>query len=238
MKTCDIMSQEVISIRPTATIAEAIKLMLENDISGLPVIDANGMLVGIVTEGDFLRRAELGTHKKRPRWLKFLFGPDFVASEYIAAHTRRVADVMTKTVIVVDEDTDLRDVVRVMETNGIKRLPVMRGSAVVGVVSRANLLHALAALQPSHNARTGDADIRRALLAEIRQNLTGLGRLNITVRDGVVDLWGTVFSNPAALCVAAENTPGVHEVHNHLVWVEPYSGALIANDAGTRRWDA
>lgn len=229
MRTRDIMTQGVMSIRPGNTIGEAILVMLEHHISGLPVIDDNGDLVGIVTEGDFMRRAELHTGKKRSRLVTFLLGPNAAAEEYIHTNSRKVADVMTPVVAVVTEDTGLREVVRIMEKTRVKRLPVIRGREVVGIVSRANLLHALAALQPtnpSDHSKT-DAEIRTQILDEVRENIPGIGQYNVTVKDGVVDLWGTIFSDSKAIRIAAENVPGVKQVHDNLVWVEPYSGAVI-----------
>jgi CBS domain-containing protein len=140
------MTGRVVTVAPDASVLEAIRLMLERHISGLPVIDASGALVGVITEGDFLRRVETGTERKRPRWLELVLGPRRLAEEYVHTHARRVEEVMTHEPITVTEDTPLDDVVKIMERRRIKRLPVMRGSQLVGVVSRANLLHALAAL--------------------------------------------------------------------------------------------
>jgi CBS domain-containing protein len=140
------MTGRVVTVAPDASVLEAIRLMLERHISGLPVIDASGALVGVITEGDFLRRVETGTERKRPRWLELVLGPRRLAEEYVHTHARRVEEVMTREPITVTEDTPLDDVVKIMERRRIKRLPVMRGSQLVGVVSRANLLHALAAL--------------------------------------------------------------------------------------------
>ena len=146
MKVRDIMSTRVVSIAPDANVLEAVRLMLQNHISGLPVIDRSGALVGVVTEGDFLRRSETGTERKRPRWLEFLMGPRRLADEYVHTHARKVEDVMTREPITITEDAALDEVVRIMERRRIKRLPVVRGAQVIGIVSRANLLHALASL--------------------------------------------------------------------------------------------
>lgn len=227
MLTADVMNEEVISISPSARIDEAIQLMTSKSISGLPVIDYNGTLVGIVTEGDFLRRAELGTEKRRPRWIEFLAGSNAVAADYIQTHSRRVGDVMTKSVVTIEEDTPLDEVVRLMEKKRVKRLPVLRGKLVVGIVSRANLVRALAALSPPRTRNASDAEIRERVSSEIERHLGSMGRYNIIVKDGVVDLWGTIFGNSDAVRVAAENVPGVKAVRNHLVWVDPLSGMMI-----------
>ncbi|HXW23953.1 MAG TPA: CBS domain-containing protein, partial [Xanthobacteraceae bacterium] len=168
MKAADIMTSRVISVAPDASILECIRLMLQYRISGLPVIDAAGSLVGVVTEGDFLRRVEAGTARKRPRWLEFIAGPGRLADEYVHSHGRKVAEVMSPEPIAISEDTPLEEVVRVMEQRRIKRLPVMRGSKVVGIVSRANLLHALASVaREAAPAAKDDQVIRERVLAEI-----------------------------------------------------------------------
>jgi CBS domain-containing protein len=146
MKAKDVMTRHVVTIAPNASILEALRLMLEHKISGLPVVDEKGNLAGIVTEGDFLRRAETGTERKRSRWFEFLVGPGALAADYVRSHARRVDEVMTTDIHTITEDAPLDDVVALMEKHRIKRLPVMRGGELVRIVSRANLLHALAAI--------------------------------------------------------------------------------------------
>jgi CBS domain-containing protein len=146
MNAEQVMTRRVVSIAPEASIWEAACLMLEKQISGLPVIDGEGNLVGILTEADCLRRAETGTERRRPRWLELLTTPGQLANEYIHSHGRKVAEVMTRDVVTVAEDTSLEQIVRLMEMQRIKRVPVLRGREVVGIVSRANILHVLASL--------------------------------------------------------------------------------------------
>src|SRR6266508_3583692 len=146
MQVKDLMPSPVISVEPDASIWLAVRIMLQRRISGLPVIDKDGRLVGMVTEGDFLRRAETGTERRRPRWLEFLVGPGRLADEYTHSHARKVGEIMTTKPLTVTEETPLEEVVKVMEKRQIKRLPVVRGNEVVGIVSRANLVHALAGL--------------------------------------------------------------------------------------------
>ncbi len=231
MKASDVMTRQVISVTPDAAIRQAIGLMLENRISGVPVIEAGGKLVGVVTEGDFLRRVETGTERKRPRWLEFIAGPGRLADEYVHTHGRRVDEVMTPDPVTISEDTGLDEVVRLMEERRIKRVPVVRDGKVVGIVSRANLLHALASLDPEA-APVGDDDaaIRRRVLAEFeKQPWAPKNLIDVVVRNGVVDLWGLVVANNQreAAGVAAENVTGVKVVRNHLSWVEPMSGMVI-----------
>jgi len=230
MKAGNVMTRKVVSIRPNASIAEMVRLMLDNRISGLPVIDDDGELVGIVTEGDCLRRAETGTERKRPRWLEFIIGPSRLAAEYIHAHSRKVAEVMTQAPITITEDTALDDIVHLMETHRIKWLPVVRDRKVVGIVSRADLLHALASAAKSIPTGTPtDAAIRDQLVTELAKQ-PWAPQLNATVRDGIVDLWGIVLAahQREAAIVAAENIPGVKAVRSHVAWVEPVSGMVIA----------
>jgi CBS domain-containing protein len=170
MDAADVMTRQVVSINSDASISEAARAMLSNGISGLPVIGDQGNLIGIVTEGDLLRRVESGTVRRRPRWLEFIIGPGHLASEYVQSHSRRVRDVMTPGPEVIKEDTPIENIVLIMEKKRIKRLPVVAGDKLVGIVSRANLVQALATLSRElKNAIPGDKDIKERLLAEIEK---------------------------------------------------------------------
>ncbi len=240
MNVGDVMTRQVISIEREAPIQHAIRLMLQHRISGLPVVDSDGKLVGIVTEGDFLRRAETGTQKRRPRWLDFLIGPGRLASEYVQAHSRNVQDVMTTEVRTVGLRTSLEDAVRTMEKYGIKRLPVVEGETLIGIISRANLLRALASFAHEIPPSTADdAAIREGFFKELlQQPWAPRTSINPVVRDGVVELWGNIFDEREreALRVMAQNLPGVKSVRDHLVWVDPASGfvGLSAEDESER----
>lgn len=228
MKAKDVMTRSVVSVGPNDTIARAIRLMLQKRISGLPVIDSFDRLVGIVTEGDFLRRAETATHRQRPRWLEFFVGPGRMADEYVHTHGRKIHEVMTTEPQTVTEEVPLEELVTLMEKRRIKRVPVVRGDKVVGIVSRANLLHALASLSAEATpANVDDQTIRERLLAELaKEKWTPLAGLDIVVRGGIVDLWGTITDERErqALIVVAENIPGVKGVKDHLAWIDPMSG--------------
>ena len=225
------MTSRVVTVEPGVPVLHAARLMLQNRISGIPVVDAGGDLVGIVTEGDLLRRVETGTERRRPRWLEFLLSSGKQADEYVHTRGRKVEDVMTHDARTVAEDVPLDEIVKVMEKHHIKRLPVMRGPKLVGIVSRANLLHALACLaEEAAPAAPDDATIRRQLLSELaKQDWAPHSRLNILVRNAIVDLWGTITDERQrqALIVAAENTPGVKGVRDHLAWIELYSGVSV-----------
>jgi CBS domain-containing protein len=233
MKAKDVMTEHVITVAPNASIVEALQLMLQNRVSGLPVVDRSGNLVGIVTEGDFLRRVETGTERRRPRWVEFILGPGAIAKDYVHTHARRIDEVMTAEVETVGEDTPLEDVVALMENRRVKRVPVMGGTKLVGIVSRANLLHALATL--SREVEPGaksDATIRAAVLAMLdRQSWAPRHMIDVVVRNGVVELWGTVIDPDQrdAARVVAETVPGVTAVKCHIVWVEPMSGMAFSD---------
>jgi CBS domain-containing protein len=237
MKVRDVMTRNVISVKADQSIETAAQLMLQNRISGLPVVDAAGALVGVVTEGDFLRRGELGTTRHRPKWLEFLLGPGRLADEYVRASGRKVADVMTPQPYTVGEDDSLDTVVGLMERHRIKRLPVMRDGKAVGIVSRANLLHALASLAPASAPVSGDdAAIRERVLTALAEQRWAVGA-NVVVKDGVVDLWGAIMDERErkACIVTVENVEGVKTVRDHLVWVEPMSGMAFPSSEDESR---
>jgi CBS domain-containing protein len=230
MKAKDIMTSAIIAVAPEDTVEKAIRLMLQNRISGLPVIDVAGRLVGMVTEGDFLRRAETGTQRLRPHWLEFVVGPGRLAEEYVHSHARKVSEVMTVEPATVTEDTPLEAIVTLMEKRRIKRVPVVRGSKVVGLISRANLLHGLASVSRSLRPRlAGDQAIREQILAELKAQRWAPVAIDVVVRNGVVDLWGTITDERArqALIVATENVPGVTIVRDHVAWLDATSGMLF-----------
>ena len=225
MHVRDIMTRNVISIDADQTVLEAARRMLQNHVSGLPVIDAAGNLVGIVTEGDFLRRSEIGTERRRPRWIEFLLGPGWLAEDYVHASGRKVAEVMTCDPVTVTEDDTLETVVERMERGRIKRLPVVCNSKVIGIISRANLMHALVSLaRTAETLAGGDSDIRERILAAFAKQ-PWAPRIDVIVKDGVAELRGTVMDERErqACVVVAENVAGVREVHDHVIWVEPFS---------------
>jgi CBS-domain-containing membrane protein len=231
MKASDVMTPAVISADPDATVLQAARYMLQHQISGLPVIDKTGKLVGILSEGDFLRRRETRTERKRSRWLEFLMGPGKIAAEYTHSHGNKVAEVMTTEVHTVSEDTTLEDIVELMERHRIKRVPVLHGNKVVGIVTRSNLMHAMVSLARTEpKAAKDDSTIREKLLAEMqKEKWAPTAMTNVVVRNGVVEFWGVIVDERQreALKVAAENIPGVKAVKDHMVWVEPTSGLTI-----------
>ena len=230
MRAHHIMTKDVITVTPHTTIEEAAKIMLETRISGLPVMDDAGRLVGIVSESDFLRRSEIGTGRKRPAWLQFFMGPGKAASEFVQERGRKVEDVMTRDPITVGEETPLEDLVRLMEKNDIKRLPVMSGRTLKGIVTRSNLLQAVASMANEIPDPTADDDhIRDRITRAVNAADWRPIGFEVTVRNGIVHLHGIITTDEArqATIVAAENTAGVKKVHDHLCFVDTWSGFYV-----------
>jgi CBS domain-containing protein len=229
MRAHQIMTRSVITVTPETMIVEAANTMLQRHVSGLPVVKA-GKLVGIVSEGDFIRRSEIGTERKRGRFLKFILGPGKEATDFVHEHGRKVAEIMTKSPLTITEDTPLEKIVELMETNDIKRLPVTRGDQVVGIVSRANLLQAVASLARQVPDPTADDDhIRNRIIDALEKNDWCPFGLSVIVRDGIVHLSGVTTEEHSrqAAVVAAENVTGVKKVHDHLCWVDTMSGMYL-----------
>ncbi|HKU69512.1 MAG TPA: CBS domain-containing protein, partial [Burkholderiales bacterium] len=220
------MTHAVVSVDPELPLAEVSKLMLGRGISAVCVVGHEGKLIGIVSEGDLLRRAELKTEKKRSWWLRIVSGDDELASEYVKCRGRKARDVMSPTPVTVSEDTPAVDIVAVLERHRIKRVPVVRDGRVVGIVSRANLLRAFAAeaTREPPDVSTEDRAVRKRLLDELGNQPWWHGRKEeVIVADGIAHLWGIVHSDLErhALSVAAENTPGIKAVRNHVTVSSP-----------------
>jgi CBS domain-containing protein len=231
MQAKDIMSREVVTVAADETVVQAAQAMLQRRFSGLPVVDAAGALVGIVTEGDFLRRVETGTLRRRPQWIEFLMGSGQQAAEYTQAAGRVVRDVMTRDVCTVNEDTPVQEIVDLMERHHVKRLPVMRGSELVGIVTRQDLVRALIRATPAAQpAAAGDDEVIRQQIVEALNAHSWVPlAIRPVVTNGWVKLVGTVFDDRQreALRVLVENVPGVKGVEDQLTWIEPMSGIVI-----------
>ncbi len=226
MKARDLMTTNVVTVKPDTKVRDVAALMLEKHISGVPVLDDNGKLVGMISEGDLLRRPELGTEKHRRRWLAFFSRADEQAREFTKSHALRAGDVMTKQVLHIAEDTPLGDVVGLMEKHRVKRLPVLSKGKLVGIVSRVDLIRALATRQaePMPPPPDSDATIRAVMNDVLKNEDWALSAVvNVVVSDGVVHLWGVIDSDEQrqALRVAAENIPGVTAVEEHLTFSLP-----------------
>jgi CBS domain-containing protein len=229
MKASDIMTSKVITIGPTASVRDVADLMLGSHISAVPVIDEKGRLLGIVSEGDLLRRVETATERRRSWWLELFSSNESLAAEFVKMHARKVTDVMMPNVITADPDTPISEIASILEKNKIKRVPIMRDGRVVGIVSRANLVQALASVPPEAGAQgtIDDATVRAQVEAQMNKNAwTKPWQLNVIVHDGVVELWGVVHSQieKAAARVSAEEVPGVRYVKDNLVVWSDVSG--------------
>lgn len=241
MRAHQVMNRRVITVTPDTSIVDAANIMLRQHISGLPVVDAAGKLVGIVSEGDFLRRGEIGTQKKRGRWLSFLVGPGRSAADFVHAQGRKVGEVMTHEPLTVTEETPLEDIVELMEKNHVKRLPVLRNNKMVGIITRSNLLQAVASLARDIPDPTADDDhIRNRIIQSIEKTDWQPFGLDVTVRNGIVHLSGVITDDRLrqAAIVAAENVEGVKMVHDHLCWVDPMSGMYMGSPEDERQTKA
>src|SRR6202011_2718912 len=173
MRAHQIMTRPVITVTPETPIVEAANTMLQRHVSGLPVVDATSKLVGIISEGDFIRRSEIGTQRKRGRFLKFILGPGGQATDFVHEHGGKVGEIMTPEPLTITEDTDLEAIVELMEKNSVKRLPVTHGERIVGIVSRANLLQAVASLARQVPDPTADDDHIRNRVIDALEKTTG-----------------------------------------------------------------
>jgi CBS domain-containing protein len=221
MKAGDIMNRDVVSVRPDTPVSEIAELLLEHGISAVPVLGAAGEIVGIVSEDDLIRRHDMGTERSRPWWLTLFADSASLAREYAKSRGRTAADVMVRDVVSVKEDTPVGEIANLLETHHIKRVLVAEQEKVVGIVSRANILQALASRGHEQYMPTSydDRSTRERLIGELRtQKWVPFSKVNFIVSDGIVHLWGHVRSEEerAALRVAAANTPGVRDVKDHL----------------------
>jgi CBS-domain-containing membrane protein len=220
MKARDVMASPVITTSPSSSVREVAKTFLERRISATPVVDTQGRLVGIVSEGDLLHRRESGTERQYSWWLRALTSDEILATDYVKARATKVADIMTRNVITAAPDTPLHEIAVLLEKNAIKRVPIVENGQLVGIVSRANLVQAVASARKRLEVPASDSLIRDKLLAHLNaQPWATTGLLNITVTDGVVDLWGITNSDAErkAIRVAAECAPGVSAVNDNLV---------------------
>ncbi len=220
MRAKDVMSRNVATVVPETSIEDVAKILMSRHISAVPVVDGNGIVVGIVSEGDLIHQQEIGTEQHRSWWLQLLTTPQDKAEDYVKSHGRRAGDVMTGKVITINPETPLDEIATLLERHRVKRMPVVDGGALVGIVSRADLIRGLAAhkqLLPtpsSDDVALGDA-VTKVIAKE-----TGARTefLNVIVTGGVVHLWGATDSEQEkkAVRVAAETIAGAAKVVDHL----------------------
>ena len=216
MKVRDVMTKHVVTVHPDASVREVARILLNNRISAVPVVDSQRHLVGILSEGDLMRRTESGTDDRRSWWLSFV--AELRAESFVKSHGLSAKDVMTREVVSVSEDMPLEEVATLLERHRIKRVPVMRDGRLVGIVSRANLLHGLAVQHPMQENPQDDRAIRAAIMATLEQLGLAHHFVNVVVSDGAVQLWGATQSESErdAVRIAAESIPGVRRVENNL----------------------
>jgi CBS domain-containing protein len=215
------MVSKVITVGPDTTVQEIANILLSNRISAVPVVDGTGALIGIVSEGDLMHRVEAGTERHRSWWLKLVGDKGAMAREFLKSHAIKALDVMTRPVITAPPDMPLGEVASLLEKHRIKRVPIVTNGKLIGIVSRANLLQALAAMRRDipRESKLGDSELRNRIVSEMRTNLPESAlQINVIVHDGEVELWGAVDTQDEkdALRVAAELTPGVRNVADYI----------------------
>ena len=221
MRAADVMVRDVKTVHPDTDVADAIKLLTKHDISALPVVDADNHLVGVISEADLIHRMEIDTEKHHPWWVEAVIGASTLAEEFAKSHGKKVHELMATDVVSASEETTLSEIAALMERKRIKRVPIVKQGELVGMVSRSNLVQALAsAMASAGTPQARDREIRREVLDRLgAQQWTGFGDRNITVADGVVHIWGLVGSESEhkALLALAENVPGVARVSDEMI---------------------
>ena len=221
MRAIDVMVRDVVTVRADTDVAEAIRLLADHDVSALPVLDREGNLIGVLSEADLIHRAEIGTEKYRPWWMEAVTGASTLAEEFAKSHGKKVGEVMTDGVISVTEEMPLSEIATLFERKRIKRVPVVKDGKLVGIVSRSNLIQALASVvgRIDQHDET-DYQIRLQLLSRLKeQPWTGFGDRNITVSNGVVHLWGLVGleAERKALLALAGGVSGAVRVSDEMI---------------------
>jgi CBS domain-containing protein len=223
MKALDVMVRDVVTIRPDATVKDAVDLLVKYDISAIPVVGDDGAVVGIISEADLIRRKDISTEKQRPWWLEAITPATTLAAEFAKSHGQRVHEVMSTQVVSAAAETPLSEIATLLERHRIKRVPIIEDGKLIGIVSRANLIQALASSSSATGAlgvSSRDREIRLALLTRLgEQRWTDFGSRNVTVTGGVVHLWGLVGSKQErkALVALAEEIPGVKGVADEMI---------------------
>jgi CBS domain-containing protein len=221
MNARDVMVSDVVTVGPDDPVSKAVQLLVDHDISALPVVDANQRVIGILSESDLLHREKIGTEKHRAWWLEAVTPPSVLALDYAKSHGRRVAELMSENIISANEDTPISEIATLLEKHRIKRVPILKDGRLIGIVSRSNLVQALASVYPRpEQDHLTDRGIRSAILARLaEQSWTDFGERNVVVSDGVVHLWGLVGSpeEHKALLALAESVKGVVEVSDEMI---------------------
>ncbi|WDO03386.1 CBS domain-containing protein [Aeromonas allosaccharophila] len=238
MIAANVMTIAPITVNENTPIFEVVDLLLNLKISGLPVLDSDGIMVGIVTEGDLLRRRELGTEIKHPHWKELFFSPGRLAKDYIQSHASYAGEIMTANPLTISPETPLDEVIGLMEENNIKRLPVVKANRLVGIVTRVDILKALQTIwtrdrdcESEKVKKTDDESVKKEIIERIHsQPWAPRSNIRITVQHGVVDIDGVIWDENirAALITLIEEVTGNGDIYDHLVFIEPITGFCIA----------
>lgn len=227
MNASDIMTTDVITVTPSTTVREIATILLKHRISAVPVVDADNSVLGVVSEGDLMRRVETGTELQRSWWLNIFAPAHDIQVDFIKSHGRTAEQVMTRNLITVSSDTSLGEIATLLEKNRIKRVPVIEDGKIIGIVSRANLLHAFAATAaapPDGAQKPEDREIRELVITALKEVETGgYSMINVVVTPDVVQLWGAVADDTEerAAIVAAESVTGVKKIESYLGRIVP-----------------
>lgn len=229
MQARDVMSKDIVKVGPDATVGEIAALLVRHRIGAVPVVSDSQQLIGIVSQTDLVHRSETGTEKKRKWWLEVFAESDAKAREYVKSHGRKARDVMTRQVVSVSENASLAEVADVLDANRIRQVPVMSDSRLAGMISRADLVRALAELSLTAQVpRSHNGALQKAIWDQIKsQTWLGSALVNLAVRDGVVELWGAVESNEQhrALIVLVEGVSGVEKIEDNVTLLPKMVGA-------------
>lgn len=234
MRVRDAMTKNVVSVSPKTTIADTLDIMVRSHISGMPVIDAAGQLVGMISEGDFLRRSELGTAKPGGSWIAGLLLPGQAAKTYAHMHGQRVGEIMSANVATIEPNAGLDEAVALMEKRRVKRLPVVEADKVVGMLTRADFIRALVEfIRPAYEEQPiSDGEIKRRIEAELQaQPWAPVASIEVAVENGAVALRGVLIDERQrnAIRAVAENVDGVRAVHDHMIWTDPFTATVLAS---------
>lgn len=218
MQVKDIMTTTVAVVQPDTSIQEIAKLLLERRISAVPVVDANGQILGIVSEGDLMRRSETGTDRHPSWWLSLVASPEERAINYIKSHGGHARDIMTSDLFSIGPDAPLEEVAKTLEKHRIKRLPVLRNDKLIGIVSRADLLRGLVAFRAGNGTSADDVALKAAVEAVLSEADIRREFVSVVVSGGIAHLWGAVESEAEkkAVSIAVENVPGVKGVQDEI----------------------
>ena len=231
MQASEVMTRDVLTVGPETAVATAADLMVRRRVSGLPVVDAGGRVVGMFTEGDLLRRAETGTSDvHRPGWLSFLLGGSRDAGDYVKTHSRRVGDLMRTDVASLPPSADLENVVDLMQRRKVRRIPIVIDGRLVGIVSRLDLVRAVANKLEAVVSDSDDFGVEERLRTELeKQPWINANSIGVSVRNGVVTLTGFIYDERCrkALIVAASNVAGGVKVEDQLIWADPTLGLVV-----------